>query len=180
MPSRKVWWNGAWVTLDGASTPEVLIGNLTHAGNSVGFGPNISYAVLAHTVADITINRIGCKVSAQAGNIDLGVYDNDGSGGNPGTLLVSTGSIACPAVGWREEVVADTIIPAGLFWIAIGISSTSAGFAYGNRVSFIDPGTQVIVATADTTRSQSAFPLPSPGAFGAGSTFHQNLWVRYV
>jgi hypothetical protein len=185
MTARKVWWDGAWVDLSGGGgggPAPLLIGRLQFSGASAGFTANRAYQSLHETPANIVVNRVGCRVSTQAGNIDLGVYAPDGTGsplGVASTRLASTGSTACPAAGYREFTIPDTTIVAGWFWIALATDSTSTGFAYTTAADVILPVSGAAPGTG-IYHTASSFPLPSTMGSPTTSTNMPCVWVRYV
>lgn len=162
--------------------PPVLIGRFGFTGVSTGFTANRAYQSLHETPTDIWVNRIGVRISAQAGNIDLGIYAPDGSGaplGVAGTRLASTGSTACPATGYQELAIPLTKIAAGWFWIAVATSSTSTGFSYFTPVDLIFPGSLSSPGTGGY-HTDSSLPLPSTMGSPTASANVPCCWVRYV
>lgn len=97
-----------------------------------------------------------------AANIDLGVYDTSG------TRLVSTGSTAYNQNNNSTFTVidiADTVLPAGLYYLALVCSSTNSGTQFMRW----DMGT-VGFAPSGSLVEASALPLPDPATWAIPTT----------
>lgn len=72
----------------------------------------------------IYVSKMACAVTAQAGNICLGIYDE------AGVLLATTGSVACPAVGVNEiNFTSAIVLHPGRYYLAISADTiTTAQF----------------------------------------------------
>lgn len=158
--------------------PNPLVGQFLATGNS-SFFTNESIAVRCRTRTDLIVNRIGCVIAISAGNVDLGIFSDDGDGSDPLTKLASTGSVASPGTGKQLFTIPTTIIPAGAFWIAIGISSASLSLRYGNTAAsfgMYDP----TFDNMQRPRRHAAFPLPATWTPGGAETLPPVLWVEKV
>ncbi len=60
-------------------------------------------------------------VGAQAGNYDVGIYDE--AGGLPNTRLVSLGSTTVPVAGIALANIADTVLKPGVLFLAMNLST---------------------------------------------------------
>lgn len=115
------------------------------------------------------IDRVFFEVAVQNGNVDVGIYDDDGTAGAPATRLSSSGSTACPAVGGASIAVTEVSLTPGNYWAALASDSATASFRYGTGmltvVGFITP------RYSKTT----SFPLPAsiaaPTADVSGNVF---------
>lgn len=64
--------------------------------------------------------------TASTNNIQMGLYRDDGTGGAPGSsFLLGTSTLAAGANICQFDNVADTIVPAGRYWIALWGSGTT-------------------------------------------------------
>lgn len=103
----------------------------------------------------ISINRVFCHIAVASGNIDVGIYDDDGTSGAPLTRLVSSGAVACPAAGPAAVAVADTVLTPGRYYAAISFNNSTAQFRYGDCQ---DGSPAITVPRYDTA---SSHPLPA-------------------
>lgn len=113
-----------------------------------------------------SVSKLGLYVATASGNICASVYANSGTGraAAPGARLATTGSIACPAVGYQELALGTTItVTSGDFWFALSADNATAAF---DVVSTSGHSIQGRSAWQD-----SAFPSPTPAtpSNGAGS-----------
>ena len=69
-----------------------------------------------------TITAILVQVGTQAGNLDVGIYDETG------TRLVSLGSTAVAAAGVQNCNIADTALAPGVYFVAMNCDSATAAF----------------------------------------------------
>lgn len=73
------------------------------------------------------VTEIGwyCNGASENTNIQLGLYGNDGSDGNAGTLLFNTGNNPKgSAAGWIKVTVDWTITPNTIYWLAVQVDNT--------------------------------------------------------
>ena len=81
-----------------------------------------------------TIQSLSFYVTTAGGNLRLGIYDSNGSGG-PGALKASTASFT-PAAGWNTQVVSTPVaLPAGTYWLSYLPSSDALGFRKAQNAS---------------------------------------------
>lgn len=113
------------------------------------------------------ITKVGYQVGVQSGNVCVAAYANTGAGraATPGARLATSGSVACPAVGYAETALgaAVTVLPGD--WLALACDNITATFAaaLGQNVTNLVAG---LVAYQDA----SAFPCPTtPAIAGYGS-----------
>lgn len=162
------------------------------SGNPVPFGQllsvtantvtaNRAYMTACRLTEDATINRLGTNIFTSAGNIDIGIYEDNA--GVPGDLLISTGSVASPGTGFRVFTVAETVIPAGRVWMAFAGSSGTLAVYAATQLSttaagFHDPSTSTILRTH---HKDTAFPLPDPmSSPTATTTFSPIMWANFA
>lgn len=129
-------------------------------------GANTAYLLRFELEHAQVINRLMFWVGTQSGNVDVGIYDDDGTNGAPGTRLVSSGSTACPAGGAAAITVADTTLQPGGYYAAIVFDNGTAQIARWSNMTYTGIGAVV----APGYSKGSAFPLPSllssPSALG--------------
>jgi hypothetical protein len=88
-----------------------------------------------------------------AGNVDVAIVDESGN------RLVSTGSQAQAGVSLPQVVdVTDTVIPAGVLYLALATSSATATFQRGFVTSQL--------ARVSGLRQETNFPIPATATFG--------------
>lgn len=101
----------------------------------------------------VTIYQMGVEVTAQAGNYDVGIYDEQLN------RLVNLGSTAVPAAGLAVANIADTTLGPGLFYFAMVCSdATTAAFRRTNP-SASD------VRMCGCAQQAQAPPLPATATF---------------
>lgn len=132
----------------GSTGTTAAAGNHTHAGGGATWGfpytvnpanapdPNNftvpdgpDRAVYHRLIDGATVTKAYYWAAVASGNVSLGFYSSSGTGraAVPGTRLVTSGAIPCPAAGYIETSVASTAIAHG-DWIGISCDNTSAVF----------------------------------------------------
>ena len=130
--------------------------------DATGGGVNASgvdYTVftLEHTQV---IDRVLIEVKTAAGNIDVGIYDDDGTAGAPGTKLASSGSVACPAAGGRAVTLTSSIeLAPGRYYAALSSNNGSAVFLYSTGMNV-----DAALGGIRYVQNPTVFPLPSTAA----------------
>lgn len=124
--------------------------------------------------ADLTIDRIGCEVTAagSAGcTVRLGIYADNGSG-YPGALVIDAGTVSGAAVA-SAEITVNTQLKAGLYWFAAvvqGSPASSPTLRVTNGASFTPGATSLAAAlTAASGYGASGVSAALPATFPAGS-----------
>lgn len=110
-----------------------------------------------------TITKIGLYVAASSGNICVSVYANTGTGraSMPGNRVATSGSVACPAVGYQEIALgASVTVTSGDYWFAISLDNGTATFATA--------GTSGQAIQGMSAWQDSAFPSPATAAASNG------------
>jgi hypothetical protein len=65
-----------------------------------------------------TLQSLSFYVSQAAGKLRLGLYDDNGPNGGPGTKLAETAEIT-PIAGWNKADVTSAVnLPSGIYWLA--------------------------------------------------------------
>jgi hypothetical protein len=133
-------------------------------GNPFGAGQNgaaptanVAYLAAFSVNRSHTVTKARYIVQAQSGNVDIGIYNADG------TRLGSTGSTAVGAVGSSGQVInltaAVTLVPGLLYWAALAADNTTVRWVahYINSSSLI-----ALAAMGLTQQVATSFPLPAP------------------
>ncbi len=103
----------------------------------------------------LTIYQVGLIVGAQAGNLDVGIYDELGN------RVVSKGSTAVGAAGVQLVDITDTPLTPGTYFMAMCCSdATTASF---NRISLPDAQTSRTAGIQE--QAVGAVTLPNPATF---------------
>lgn len=110
--------------------------------------------------AERAITKLRAYVQVQSGNWDMGVYDDDGTNGAPGTLLASLGGGATPAPGPQQVTIPSTVVGPG-HWLAIAADNITATFLGMD-------GSIVTGIGAMAYFQASAYPLPATAAPSLG------------
>jgi hypothetical protein len=88
-----------------------------------------------------TIDRIGVRTGTvtTSGTMRLGIYDDPGNTGVPTRRYVDAGTISFSASNTNYEIVVNTSLPVGWYWLVSVIQSGDSTFqgynAYNNGVS---------------------------------------------
>lgn len=131
------------------------------AAASPGAAPTIDLtAFFLHRT--MTFNRICFAIGASAGNLDVGIYDDDGASGLPGTRLVSSGATACPAASasiGRSITISATTLSPGWYYAAFARDNTGSTLYYCN----VHQAWSVRPIRANMTGA-STLPNPAVGA----------------
>lgn len=108
----------------------------------------------------VKVNRFVVRIGVTSGNIDVGIYSPDGTGGIAGTKLVSSGSTAASGSGTRQSItIAETTLAVGVYWAGIAADNATLTLAGNSRAGAF------LFAHSQAT----AFPLPSSATPVAGT-----------
>lgn len=100
----------------------------------------------------VLAQKMGALVTTQAGNYDLGIYDEKGN------KIVTFGGGAVPAAGLGTQDIADTALVPGVYYMAMACSSGTAAFQRAN------PG-QPMCRISGVNEMTTAYPLPATLTF---------------
>lgn len=117
-----------------------------------------------------SITKLGLYVSVSSGNICVSVYANTGSGraAMPAARVASSGSVACPAVGYAEIALGATVnVTSGDFWFAVSADNATAQFGAAATSAFAIQG---VMAWQDTAFPSPATATPTNGAGNGGAS----------
>lgn len=111
------------------------------------------------------ISKIGMNVVTSSGNISVAAYRGTGAGRSrvPGTQLLTSGAVACPATGYQEVSLGASVYVAPGDFLALSCDNTTASFSgFGGFTSGLFGGVSYGQATAH--------PAPStPSTFATTS-----------
>ena len=123
----------------------------------------------------LTIDRmaVGVTTAAASAQARIGIYNEVGRL-RPETLLFDSGDIDCSVVGFKTVVVPNLVIEAGLLWLAIIMTNTTAQIAafsgaYGGNMGpgmgYIDNSNTFQTVTGwRNVQAYGALPNPFPAA----------------
>jgi hypothetical protein len=104
------------------------------------------------------VSKVALFVSVSSGNISVGAYR-----GRPGitvpaagSLLATSGSVACPVAGYAEVALGSTITLVDGDWLAFSCDNTTATFARASN-----PGIESVFGAGFIARGTSQHPLPT-------------------
>lgn len=115
------------------------------------------------------VSKIGFMVGAQSGNISVDVYGNNGLAGvlaRPSALRATSGSVACPAIGYQEVALVSGVTMAPGEWLSICADNGTASFY---RVAVA--GFSSTLGNGLTHHQNSAFTAPNPAVPLTGAMF---------
>lgn len=101
--------------------------------NAGGTWPSANRAIYQPFIVEKTmiVTHIGFEVVTQAGNYDVGIYDEQL------TRLVSLGSTSVPAAGPAKANISDTTLTPGLYYAAMNCSSATASIVRASAITAI-------------------------------------------
>lgn len=115
----------------------------------------IPFRLNAPIVAELLFVLNGAAVS---GNIDVGIYDKDG------TRLISTGSTAQSGISSLQTFnITDTRLDMGLFYLAVAMDNTTGALIRTNQAA-------AAMRMQGCAQQASAFALPAAATFAAVAT----------
>lgn len=118
-------------------------------------GANIAHYTPVIVESQIIIYQMSIIIGAQAGNVDVGIYNESG------TRLVSAGSTAAGPAGIQVFNVTDTILSPGNYFLAF-VASTATTLTVLAANAGVGP-----TRACGMAQQTSALPLPSTATFSA-------------
>lgn len=136
-----------------------------------------------------TATRIGIEVTTlNASNVVLGIYDSDGDGGMPSSVVLDAGTIDASTTGEKEITISQTLQP-GLYWLAVQAESTptirwgsnldNMGDWMGAASGGANPAAY-IRATGETYDGSLPDPFPTSSVVFIADTKYPYIWLRKV
>ena len=151
------------------AVPTITMGETTMLSVNDSSSANTLIAQVAGLSQNATLMSLSFYVSVVGGDLILGVYDDDGIAGKPGTKLAETAPFT-PVLGWNTvSVVSGTFLTAGNYWLAFNPQDAALGFYRNSGL----PDSAYYTKTYDGT-------LPatfngSPSLFAAHWSFYATL-----
>lgn len=134
-------------------------GGIVFMSTSSAVYPSANLAILIPFILAkqfTVVKMFTCNGSTASGNLDVGIYTNEGGASPVLRLIVSKGSTAQSGTSVVQGLdIADTILPPGSYYMAIVMNNILGTFFRGTV-------TTASIATAIGIRFKtSAFPLPA-------------------
>lgn len=134
-----------------------VVGNIT--ANSGATWPIANKALFCPFYVEYPVlaQKMGTVVTTQAGNYDLGIYDEKGN------KIIANGGAAVPAAGLGALDITDTVLNPGTYFMAMACSSATAAFARAN----VQLNLQRLAGVHEMA---TAYPLPTTLTFTTPAT----------
>lgn len=115
---------GALGSLDASNALPGELCVIAGVTSSAGAWSSANLAIYCPVLVErrVTIYQMLVDIGTSSGNLDLGVYDEAGN------RLVSLGSTASPGTGAQAFNIADTVLDAGLYYLALSADNTTITF----------------------------------------------------
>jgi lysophospholipase L1-like esterase len=125
--------NAVTVTVNNTAAPGVIqIGETNITSTDDSANSNLLLAQTASLSQTATIQSMSFYVTTAAGQLRLGIYDDTGPSGGPGTKKAETAEFT-PVVGWNTQSVTTPVsLPAGTYWLGYAPSSDGLHFRNGS------------------------------------------------
>lgn len=151
----------------GGAAADMVSGRSTFAAATAWPANNraIYFPVVVHEPC--TAYQMAIEVTTQAGNLDIGIYDELGN------RLVHSGSTAVAAAGVQVVNITDTALTPGVYFLAICIDTTGAAIRCSASKPALDLQTFGVQQQA-----VGAVTLPDPATFAnPASGVAPAIWV---
>jgi hypothetical protein len=137
----------------------------------------------------VTLDRIGMEVTTNGesgSKLRLGIYADDGSGWNPGALLVDAGQVAGDSTGFKEATI-SLAVDFKILWLAYVAQSSATtpptvrtlGAVQTMHIPVTAGGGSIAAAVIAHTQSGVSGALPSTAAPNGTATSNQGkVWLR--
>jgi hypothetical protein len=127
---------------------------------------NTLIAQIATLPQTATIKSLSFYANSAVGNLILGIYDNDGLGGGPGTKLAETAGFT-PITGWNTvNVISESLLAAGDYWLVFNPSGAM--------------GTVRNNAGPESAYYSRAYDGTLPSTFAASPSLFAAHWSMYA
>lgn len=152
-------------------------------GGVASWGLNQLIVMPFYCAATTTFDEMRIYLSATA-NYRLGIYEADGTGGIPWTLLLDAGVIAGVGAGDKTLSISQSLTGGKWYWLAmVGDTTVSIGtLVVGgvDRHSVTSPGTATAMTTFWRTFTYGALPNPIGSLNAIGGTTTPAIQLRAV
>ncbi|MCX6872189.1 MAG: choice-of-anchor D domain-containing protein, partial [Verrucomicrobia bacterium] len=154
------------LTGTGTNVTSTIYGNYTPLPKNSSHGANYLLGSLVTITADGELEFFGLDARATGPDANFGLYTD--SGGNPGTLVATTGAFNLNVVGYIERAPTEPVtLTAGNYWI---MAVYSAGASVGSSNT-----------TTNVVKYRSlTFTSSLPSSFGATTTYTGNDFNYYL
>lgn len=135
-----------------------------------------------------TLDRLAIEVTTAvaATTARLGIYDSDGTGGQPGTLIIDAGTVATTSLGVKEATISQSV--SGLVYFVYVCNSASVAFRCLTRSSGLAAPFNLLYFNSANTdpfaqsptvwrRSSVTGALPTPAGASALTSANTNASV---
>lgn len=137
---------------------------------------NGSYMMGFYCYVPTVVSKIALRIGTASGNICVGIYDDDGAAGIPGTRLVTSGSIACPTAGNISVSLGSTItLQPGKYYAAFAADNGTVTIYYQSNVGWWTSSAGMALRYSAASNFPLATTCPSPSV-SAGTN---DLWLLY-
>ncbi len=146
---------------------QILAGGFSAAGATSTANRGFYIPFMVET--PVTAYQMSFEVGAQAGNYDVGLYDEIGN------RLTSVGSTVVPAAGLALVNITDTLLTPGVYYMAIVLSTATT-----LTVNRYNSAAALLISTLGArTQDIGATTLPDPATFAVYTgTFLPGLSVH--
>lgn len=107
-----------------------IIGNVVPVSPAIAaVAANANRMSYYRAVGSATISNLELHVAVSSGNICIAALTGPAGKSNPTAVLVSSGSVACPAIGFASVALGATVTltqPTG--WLSFGVDNVTASF----------------------------------------------------
>lgn len=159
----------------------------TDIGAATG-GINANYKVACkYNLSEVgTITQISWYLASTNCNAKVAIYDDDGAGGYPSTLLVESSAVACLAGQWNNFAV-NVFLPAGDYWLVVKTDTAGTRYSFdttgavtADRVElYADPFSNPFGATGSYTRAMSIYATYTPAGGGEEEEEEKEPWNKF-
>lgn len=137
----------------GAADQAVLTG-FSYSASAVWPAANRAIYVPVVVETTVTAYQMGTIITTTSGNLDVGIYDQQGA------RLVSMGSTAMAGSGTFQAFnIADTVLTPGVYYLAMCVDNTTAS------VPRMSMQTEHLRANGVQQQAVGAVTLPNPATF---------------
>lgn len=128
-----------------------------------------------------TPTHMGWGCTSSAGSLDLGIYDDDGTGLAPASsgLKCSTGNFSSPGTGRRTRAIASPVeLPAGIYWYALVASTGSFQMQYHWAGTGSGGGGPMMCGRAGTVSPAGTLPSTLSSVSVGSDSWAAAIWAE--
>lgn len=130
---------------------------------------------------DTVFTDIGMEVvvAAASSNINLALYNDNGTGQGPGTKIEESGNLSAATTGLKSYTFSPSprtlLASSKIYWLAFQVSSATIALRYNQMISVVIPSTGA--GTSLKTLSQAYGTFPASGSTAAFNTSSNNFKI---